>query len=1090
MAKSFIKTIIIIGILFLSISFKPSSVNSEQNSLSAEKTSLSLPQEATIKTPGKGEELLRFTSGGHVLGFKRREVIIASTDHALRVEFEGSREVTPVAETAGQAPDRESRAAQPLGRVVYRNLWDGVNLTYESHGGGVVKSTYVVEPSGSVENIRLRYNTPVKVDRAGNLVISFERGELRESHPVAWQEINGQRVPVDISFRLITQNEVGFSAGRYNLSFPLIIDPVLSWNTFLGSTGNDSASGIAVDGSGNIYVVGGSSSSWGTPINSHSGYYDAFIAKLNSNGILQWNTFLGSSSHDDYGRSIAVDKEENIYIIGTSYKSWGTPISPHNLNSDAFIAKLNSSGILIWNTFLGSSGYDDGYGITVDGDGNIYVTGSSSATWGSPIIPFSGGYDAFVAKINSNGFLQWNTFLGSSTGWEFGRSIAVDETKNIYITGDSGATWGTPINPHSGNYDVFVAKLNSNGVLQWHTFLGSSASDEGYDIAVDAASNIFVTGVSCESWKSPIYQFSGSSDAFVAKLNSSGSLLWHTFLGSRDSDQSRGIDLDGEGNIFIVGKSNASWGTPINSYSAGFDVFVAKLNSSGILIWNTFLGASNYWDWGNGIAVDAAFNVYIAGESDGGWGTPINHYIGGTEAFVAKISEAAILNVDPQIGLSSSGPAGGPFSPPSQTITLKNIGDKQLIWAATNSASWLSLDKRGGILNGGELTTVTITINSNANILEVGSYTDTIIFTNITNGEGNTTRSVNLTVYKPGTLDVNPQSGLVSSGKAGGSFSPSSQIYTLQNTGSSPLEWTVIKSAEWITLDIMSGTLFPGEWTTVTVSINSNANSLQAGNYRDTVYFTNTTNGQGNTSREVSLTVLQPAVLSVTPMSGLNSSGPAGGSFSPISQIYTLKNTGDTSLNWTVNKSASWLTLDKTSGMLEPGDSTTVTVSINSNANSLPVGNYSDTVTFTNTTNGQGNTTRIVSLTIHVPMTLKLVGQRLETRAWIIRFEYAKLSIGIIKNFPVEVSKYVLLRKAGNQSYSAVKEFTESDVVNNAITYNDPNLNRAETYSYVVEARSSDGSVIARSNEVVLGTRSALSVEGDTKALIKEKVNK
>ncbi|MGB4704383.1 MAG: hypothetical protein WBI18_04815 [Candidatus Saccharicenans sp.] len=286
-----------------------------------------------------------------------------------------------------------------------------------------------------------------------------------------------------------------------------------------------------------------------------------------------------------------------------------------------------------------------------------------------------------------------------------------------------------------------------------------------------------------------------------------------------------------------------------------------------------------------------------------------------------------------------------------------------------------------GILNGGELTTVTITINSNANILEVGSYTDTIIFTNITNGEGNTTRSVNLTVYKPGSLDVNLQSALLSSGKAGGSFSPSSQIYILQNTGSRPLEWTVIKSAEWITLEIMSGRKFPGEWTTVTVSINGNANSL-------------------------------------------------------------------------------------------------------------PVGNYSDTVTFTNTKNGQGNPTRIVSLTIHVPVALTSVGQRLETRARIIRFEYAKLSIGIIKNFHVEVSKYVLLRKAGNQSHSAVKEFTESDVVNNATTYNDPGLNRAETYSYVVEARRSDGSVIARSNEVALGTRSALSVEGDTKALIKEKVNK
>ncbi len=233
-----------------------------------------------------------------------------------------------------------------------------------------------------------------------------------------------------------------------------------------------------------------------------------------------------------------------------------------------------------------------------------------------------------------------------------------------------------------------------------------------------------------------------------------------------------------------------------------------------------------------------------------------------------------VLSVTPSSGLSSSGNAGGSFSPSSQSYTVQNTGTASLNWSASKTQSWVSLSATSGTLNPGASTTVTVSINSNANSLSAGNYSDTVSFTNATNGNGNASRSVSLTVTAPavGVLYVTPSSGLSSSGNAGGSFSPSSQSHTVQNTGTANLNWSASKTQSWVSLSATSGTLAAGGRTTVTVSINSNANSLSAGNYSDTVSFTNTTNGNGNSSRSVSLTVagdtIDPTVSISSPSSG------------------------------------------------------------------------------------------------------------------------------------------------------------------------------------------------------------------------------
>jgi len=337
------------------------------------------------------------------------------------------------------------------------------------------------------------------------------------------------------------------------------------------------------------------------------------------------------------------------------------------------------------------------------------------------------------------------------------------------------------------------------------------------------------------------------------------------------------------------------------------------------------------------------------------------------------VSAPAVLSVTPLEGLNSSGVEGGPFTPNSITYTLSNAGDAPMNWAVGKTQSWVDLSQTSGTLDGGASATVAVSLNSKANGLALGDYSDTISFTNTTDGSGSTTRSVNLRVNAPAVLSVTPSEGLSSFGFEGGPFGPDNKIYTLTNTGEQSLAWTASKTQSWVGLSQTDGMLAGGASTTVTVSINSKANSLVPGDYSDTVSFINTTNDSGNTARFVSLRIIAPAVLSVTPSEGLNSSGFEGGPFSPSTKIYTLTNRGKQSLAWMASKTQSWVTMSQTSGTLASGDSTTVTVSISSNANSLMAGDYSDTISFTNTTNGRGNTMRPVNLHVIAPAVLSVI---------------------------------------------------------------------------------------------------------------------
>jgi uncharacterized protein (TIGR03382 family) len=331
------------------------------------------------------------------------------------------------------------------------------------------------------------------------------------------------------------------------------------------------------------------------------------------------------------------------------------------------VTKVNANGqSLAWSSFLGGLESEEGFGIAVDGSGNVYVTGETSSTdfptMGGFDTTFGGGgmfnTDAFVTKVNANGqSLAWSSYLGGSGG-DYGYGIAVDGSGNVYVTGyTESADFPTPGGLDTtlgGSRDAFVTKVNTGGSLAWSSFLGGSDSEVGRDVAVDGSGNVYVTGVT-ESADFPTpggfdATRGGPQDAFVTKVNANGqSLAWSSYLGGLGTDEGYGIAVDGSGNVYVTGRtSSTDFPTPGgfdttfggNNY---YDAFVTKVNANGqSLAWSSYLGGSAR-DEGRGIAVDGSGNVYVTGVTEstdfpatGGFDTTFG---GGTsDAFVVKIA--------------------------------------------------------------------------------------------------------------------------------------------------------------------------------------------------------------------------------------------------------------------------------------------------------------------------------------------------------------------------------------------------------------------------------------------------------------------
>ncbi len=584
-------------------------------------------------------------------------------------------------------------------KVLYQNIYPYIDVEFilndqEQNGSPIAngfKYNFIIHPGGNPKDILIKFegaaNTSLNAE--GNTLIETAYGTIEESIPESYQmDNNNSKQNIAASYYTFQASPFtfGINPGNYDTSKILVIDP---WATYYGGSGDDFGSGIATDGSGNIIITGGTTSTIGIATSgayqtSRSGTSDAFIAKFSASGARLWSTYYGGSDYES-SFGISIDGSGNIVITGWTGSPNGIATSgafktsfSGNGNSDAFIAKFNVSGARLWATYYGGSGHDRGNGIATDISGNIVIIGqtkstSGIATSGAFQTSFVGGiyyYDAFIAKFNASGVRQWATYYGGSME-DIGYGIAIDISGNIVIIGETTSTSGIASSgAHQASFgggqywykDAFIVKFNTSGVRQWATYYGGNSEDFGKGIAVYGSGNIVITGGTYSTSgiaTSGAYQTSkiGYYDAYIAKFDTSGVLQWATYYGSIGNEGGSGIVADGSGNIVITGQTSSTSGIATSgayqtSYGGGSydDAYVAKFNASGARQWATYYGGSGD-DQVKGIAANSSGNIIITGYTTSTSGIATSgayqtSYGGGTyDAFIASFTASGGLPV-------------------------------------------------------------------------------------------------------------------------------------------------------------------------------------------------------------------------------------------------------------------------------------------------------------------------------------------------------------------------------------------------------------------------------------------------------------
>jgi len=608
----------------------------------------------------------------------------------------------------GQDPAGWRTGVPSFREVVYKDLYAGIDLYYRTTADGV-KYEFQLAAGVSPDVIAFRYEgiQNLRVED-GAAVVSTPIGEIRDTTLVAFQGASNVRCDFRVEGLLL-----GFSCPGVDPTRPLTIDPLM-YASFLGNVGEDQSWSVAVDPSGSAYVTGNTTSvSFPTTPGVYSispyGQRDIFVTKFTPDGSsLAYSTYLGGTG-DDYAWSIRVNGGGAAIISGVSdsplFPTTGGAYdtSPNGIG-DAFVLELDAGGSgLQFSTMIGGSNWEEAWDVAVGPTGSLYVTGYTASS-DFPTCPgafdgtHAGGREVYIAILSPDASqLLYCTFLGES-GSDIARSIAVDASGDIYVTGaTSSALFPTTVGAfdriYAGGEDGFVSKLNATvGSLIYSTFLGGAGLENLVALELDGSGTALVGGYTASvgfPTTPGAYDriFNGPTDGVVVGLNASGSgLAFSTFLGGAGDEYLRAMGVDLSGSIYVAGAtSSPDFPTTPGAYDAsangGFDAFLVKLDSVGSAVqYGSFLGgASTDWAWG--LALRTIGDVFVSGHTTSS-AFPANatsfdsSYNGGLDAFVARFN---IATTPPNTTLSANAGADV-FTPEGQALLLAGTATPKRTW--------------------------------------------------------------------------------------------------------------------------------------------------------------------------------------------------------------------------------------------------------------------------------------------------------------------------------------------------------------------------------------------------------------------------
>ena len=565
-----------------------------------------------------------------------------------------------------------SLTAPTFGAVGFQGVYPGIDVAYYGKGN-TVEHDFVVKPGADAGLISMEFAGANSVTvRGGSLMLASDAGTVCWNRPVAYQVVDGRRVGVPASYQVERKangvSRVSFKVARYDAGRTLVIDPTLSFSTYLGgSADEDDAWGVATNAAGSVAVVGQTwSANYPAPSYTLSGSTDAFVTVLNSTGTAVLGSVLVGGSADDVAFSAAVDAAGNLYVGGAT-SSADFLVSPGAAQTafggivDGFILKVDSLGNPVYSSYVGGSALDIVNSVSVNAAGQAAIggqTASSNLPVVAPLQTFQGGYDAFVGQVNAAGSgFGWLTYY-AGYGTDGVSSVVYDASGNVCFAGGTDSI-GFPATANSfgssvkGGVDIFAGKINSAGTtLVYGGRTGGAGTDYAMGLAVDSTGAIFVAGYTTSTnfpiiTGAPIATAPAGFNGFLFRTNAAGSAITgSTYLGGAGYDVAYGVALV-NGSPVVVGNTTSTdfpvAGGPLQATNAGGnDVFVTAVAADiKSLPFSTYLGGSGH-DVAAAVTASGSVVVLVGGTSSSNYdvtaGVVQPTYAGGWDGIVSAIN--------------------------------------------------------------------------------------------------------------------------------------------------------------------------------------------------------------------------------------------------------------------------------------------------------------------------------------------------------------------------------------------------------------------------------------------------------------------